>query len=282
MAPEVIKGVSYNAKADNWSLGITCIEMAECQPPYYHIPPTRAMFVISNKPPTGFNDPKKFSKDFVDFVSLCLIVDAATRPSARVLLMHPFFQTAESEPSPADTLRASLGPRLSDTPLSGTLLSNSMTPSRGGSWQRRNASWSKPGHPQKIVAHDALSTPVDAAPQTPRGTVSQFCMWQSQTGKLSDPTQEKEGDDDDADADAEELRRRAREWVNKTVPMQLAEEDDESDVAINGQSKAGFEIWDSDDEQVETRTRVKAEIEPGGSVNDTPYFMQVLAKQWGS
>ena len=26
---------------------------ADCQPPYYHIPPTRAMFVISTKPPTG-------------------------------------------------------------------------------------------------------------------------------------------------------------------------------------------------------------------------------------
>ncbi|CAJ1398695.1 unnamed protein product [Effrenium voratum] len=53
MAPEVIKGEAYNATADIWSLGITCIEMADCHPPYYHIPPTRAMFVISTKPPTG-------------------------------------------------------------------------------------------------------------------------------------------------------------------------------------------------------------------------------------
>ncbi|CAE6969200.1 STK4 [Symbiodinium sp. CCMP2456] len=53
MAPEVIKGEAYNATADIWSLGITCIEMADCHPPYYHIPPTRAMFVISTKPPSG-------------------------------------------------------------------------------------------------------------------------------------------------------------------------------------------------------------------------------------
>eukprot|EP00971_Amphidinium_carterae_P210408 4174851-Amphidinium_carterae.1 len=53
MAPEVIKeGVSYNAKADVWSLGITCVEMAEGQPPYFYFPPLRAMFVISNKPQT--------------------------------------------------------------------------------------------------------------------------------------------------------------------------------------------------------------------------------------
>ena len=26
---------------------------ADCHPPYYHIPPTRAMFVISTKPPSG-------------------------------------------------------------------------------------------------------------------------------------------------------------------------------------------------------------------------------------
>merc|ERR1719281_220698 len=65
MAPEVIKGVAYNAKADIWSLGITCIEMAEAQPPYFHIPPMRAMFVISNKPPAGLTNTDAFSKDFV-------------------------------------------------------------------------------------------------------------------------------------------------------------------------------------------------------------------------
>lgn len=276
MAPEVIKGVSYNAKADNWSLGITCIEMAECQPPYYHIPPTRALFVIDNKPPTGLTDPKQFSKDFVDFVSLCLTVNPSARPSARSLLMHPFFQHVESEQSPADTLRANLGSRLADAPAS----SNSTTLSHGGTWQRtqrRTPSW-KAGQPQKIAAPDPVSPGADASPQTPRGTVSQFCMWQPLTGKLGDTPQD--GDDEDALADAEELRKRAREWVNKMVPMQMAEDEADPPV-INVQSKACFDVWDSDDEQVETRTRVKADHESSGSNNETPYFMQVLAKQWG-
>jgi serine/threonine kinase 4 len=53
MSPEVISKSKYNKKTDIWSLGITCIEMAEGDPPYSHIHPIRAMFVIKNDPPTG-------------------------------------------------------------------------------------------------------------------------------------------------------------------------------------------------------------------------------------
>ena len=46
MSPEVLMQSDYNKKADIWSLGITCIEMAEGDPPYAHMNHIRAMFVI--------------------------------------------------------------------------------------------------------------------------------------------------------------------------------------------------------------------------------------------
>merc|ERR1719221_1119500 len=87
--------------------------------------------------------------------------------------------------------------------------------------------------------------------------------------------------DGDVETDAEELRRRAREWVNKTVPMQMVEDDLDSPAP----AKPGFDVWDSDEEGVTTRTRVEAQPEAGAGGPDsssTPYFMQVLGEKWGS
>jgi len=75
--------------------------------------------------------------------------------------------------------------------------------------------------------------------------------------------------------DAEELRRRAREWVNKMVPMQTVEDELDSPDKV-------LDVWDSDEEGVKTRTREEAQPEAGAGGPGTPYFMQVLGKQWGS
>ncbi len=36
MSPEVLDGANYDTKADIWSIGIMCIELAEGQPPYHN------------------------------------------------------------------------------------------------------------------------------------------------------------------------------------------------------------------------------------------------------
>ena len=93
MAPEVISQSSYDAKADIWSLGITSIELATGNPPYYSIPPINALFKIQTDPPPTL-DPT-FSMAFRDFVSQCLQKDMNSRPSAETLLEHKLIKTAK-------------------------------------------------------------------------------------------------------------------------------------------------------------------------------------------
>lgn len=95
MAPEVIEEVGYDCVADIWSLGITALEMAEGKPPYGDIHPMRAIFMIPQKPPPSFRDPDRWSTEFIDFVSLCLVKNPENRASASDLLKHEFIKNAK-------------------------------------------------------------------------------------------------------------------------------------------------------------------------------------------
>ncbi|KII65849.1 Serine/threonine-protein kinase 3/4 [Thelohanellus kitauei] len=90
MAPEVIQEDGYEYKADIWSLGITCIEMAEGRPPFYELNPMRAIFMIPNLPSPSFADSSKFSDNFIKFVSECLRKTPKDRSNSTQLLRHPF------------------------------------------------------------------------------------------------------------------------------------------------------------------------------------------------
>eukprot|EP00916_Digyalum_oweni_P024923 GHVL01041145.1.p1 GENE.GHVL01041145.1~~GHVL01041145.1.p1 ORF type:complete len:533 (+),score=119.24 GHVL01041145.1:37-1599(+) len=94
MAPEVIKGddVGYGPSADIWSLGITCIEMAEGRPPYSHMHQIRAMFHIVRSPVTTLKNTKNWSNYFNDFIYKCLTLNPENRPTPNMLLKHPFIK----------------------------------------------------------------------------------------------------------------------------------------------------------------------------------------------
>jgi len=94
MAPELIRGQNYDHKVDCWSLGIMAMEMAEGEPPYMEFPPLRALFLITTKGIPDLKEQNKWSNEFKDFVSKCLVLDPELRPDAATLVGHPFLRKA--------------------------------------------------------------------------------------------------------------------------------------------------------------------------------------------
>lgn len=105
MAPEVIQEIGYDCAADIWSLGITALEMAEGKPPYGDIHPMRAIFMIPTRPPPSFRDPDKWSPEFIDFVSKCLIKNPEQRATAKELLAHEFITKSRTSPILQEMIR---------------------------------------------------------------------------------------------------------------------------------------------------------------------------------
>jgi serine/threonine kinase 3 len=64
--------------------------MAEGKPPYGDIHPMRAIFMIPTKPPPSFREPDKWTPEFIDFVSQCLVKNPEERATATKMLEHEF------------------------------------------------------------------------------------------------------------------------------------------------------------------------------------------------
>ena len=90
MAPEILKKEEYFQNIDIWALGITCIELAEYEPPYSKYSPEEVLKKIIKNPPKGLAQPEMWSFEFNDFVKKCLELDKNKRPSAEELLKHDF------------------------------------------------------------------------------------------------------------------------------------------------------------------------------------------------
>jgi len=94
MSPQVILKKNYDMKTDIWSLGITCLELVEGQPPYSNLSPQEVLEKIAVKPPKAKDiiNEMEHTSNFINFVNLCLEIDPKKRPSADVLIKHPFIK----------------------------------------------------------------------------------------------------------------------------------------------------------------------------------------------
>lgn len=103
IAPELILAMeegTYDVKVDIWSLGITCIELAERKPPYFNMNAMSALYHIAqNDPPILNRATGQWSEKFHIFLGSCLRKDPNERLHASELLKMPFVTSNKNHQS---------------------------------------------------------------------------------------------------------------------------------------------------------------------------------------
>uniref|UniRef100_A0A673NMR0 non-specific serine/threonine protein kinase n=1 Tax=Sinocyclocheilus rhinocerous TaxID=307959 RepID=A0A673NMR0_9TELE len=92
MAPEVILAMDegqYDGKIDIWSLGITCIELAERKPPLFNMNAMSALYHIAQNESPMLQS-SEWTDYFRNFVDSCLQKIPQDRPHSEDLLQHAF------------------------------------------------------------------------------------------------------------------------------------------------------------------------------------------------
>jgi serine/threonine protein kinase len=97
LAPEMIRGKPYTFLVDVWSLGITAIEMAEGEPPYWREKRTQTFNLVVSQG-VSMKAAELFPSAFQHFVGLCTTVDPARRPSAEAMLGHELVTGVPADP----------------------------------------------------------------------------------------------------------------------------------------------------------------------------------------
>nr|XP_024400358.1 mitogen-activated protein kinase kinase kinase 2-like [Physcomitrium patens] len=89
MAPEVVNPkMQYNCLADIWSLGCTVLEMATGNEPFGELVCHSVFWKVGNGESPLI--PEDFEYEMKDFISKCLEVTVANRPTCDMLQTHPF------------------------------------------------------------------------------------------------------------------------------------------------------------------------------------------------